>query len=296
MNRIARRAGAAILLALLILLPTAGTPASALTPQRKWTASVGVSGANGRVMLQSFVGGTGYITYDLKGLRAGAVYKVTIRKGSCAKLGTVVSTLPPLRTTIRGTVSATSRLLSIPMFYIWQAARSPGFVVRIQSGTSVTCGAFGFVHATRVAVSGVGIDLPIIRGPDTYPPCNVAMYSYDVAQPLEPGITFIFAHARTGMFLPLLTSWRANKGASLIGRTVYVWTSANVRITYKIVRVRVTHDAMAGVTTLSREQLWLQTSTGPNTSYPKLIVEANRVSVTSATRSAAQPTPHPIKC
>jgi hypothetical protein len=122
------------------------------------------------------------------------------------------------------------------------------------------------------------------------------MYSAVVAQPREPGVTFIFAHARTGMFLPLLSAWRANKGASLIGRTVYVWTSDNVRVTYKIDKVRVTHDAMAGSSTLSVERLWLQTSTGPNTSYPKLVVEAHRVATAAASYAAAHPASHAHTC
>src|SRR5262249_11836177 len=121
-------------------------------------------------------------------------------------------------------------------------------------------------------------------------------YLATVAQPREPGITYIYAHARTGMFLPLLTRWRIDRGHSLIGKVVKVYTSDSTVSSYRIVAVRVTANATAGITSLSRERLWLQTSTGPNTTYPKLIVEAVRSSTVRTTYAAAHPTPHPIRC
>jgi hypothetical protein len=193
-------------------------------------------------------------------------------------------------------VSRLDSLTSGTMHWIWQAARRTSFVVRIVSGTSVRCGNFTFTHATRVSVSGLGIDLPVIRGPSGYPPCRVGMYLASVAQPREPGVTFIYAHARTGMFLPLLTSWRNNRGASLIGRTIKVWTSDNRVSYYRVTRVRTATNAMTGATSLTRERLWLQTSTGPNRTYAKLIVEAARYATYRTTYSAAHPPAHPISC
>lgn len=98
------------------------------------------------------------------------------------------------------------------------------------------------------------------------------------------------------MFLPLLTRWRINRGASLIGRTVMVWTSDSYVSYYRIVKVRVTANAMAGVSVLTGERLWLQTSTGPNTTYPKLIVEASRYKTVKTTYAASHPTAHPLSC
>jgi hypothetical protein len=290
------RGGIAVLISVAILLSFAAVPASAITLQRTWAARMGSNGANGSVALRAYTNGTGTVRYTLKGLRANATYGVQIRKGSCSSLGSLMARLMPVRTSASGTASVVNGIDSGTMHWVWQAARTPSFVVRVISGTSIRCGTFSFAHATRVAVSGIGIDLPVIRGPSGYPPCNVAMYSAMVAQPREPGITFIFAHARTGMFLPLLTSWRNNRGASLIGRTVKVWTSDSKVVYYRINRVRVTQDAMAGATSLSTERLWLQTSTGPNTSYPKLIVEAYRYAIYSATYAASHPTPHPVTC
>jgi hypothetical protein len=290
------RRAIAILISLAILLPVAAAPVDALTLQRTWTAKVGTSGSNGTIKISAYTNKTGLIHYGLKGLRKSATYTVSIRNGSCAKLGTPAVRLPSIVTSTTGTVSRSTSLVSGQMSWIWLAARKSSFVVRIVSGTSIRCAGFTFPHATRVAVSGIGINLPVIRGTSAYPPCRVGLYLPAVAQPREPGITFIYAHARTGMFLPLLTSWRNNRGASLIGRTVIVWTSDSYANYYRILKVRVTANVMAGVTSLTSERLWLQTSTGPNTTYPKLVVEAYRYKTVKSTYAAAHPTPHPLSC
>jgi len=294
--RSTRRRGIAILIAVTILVTVASAPVSAITLKRTWSARLGASGSNGTITLRAYTNGVGSIGYSLRGLRASAIYSVQIRNGTCARLGSVAARLTSVRTSSTGTVTRVDNLASGPMVWIWSAARKSSFVVRIVSGTSIRCGGFTFAQATRVAVSGLGIDLPIIRAPSGYPPCRVAMYSASVAQPREPGVSFIFAHARTGMFLPLLTRWRTDRGASLIGRTVTVWTSDSYVSYYRIDRVRVTANAMAGVTLLTRERLWLQTSTGPNTTYPKLIVEASRYRTVKTTYAASHPTPHPVSC
>lgn len=279
-----------------VLVGFGSAPVDALTLQRTWTAKLGSTGANGAITLKAYTNGTGSFRYSLTGLRRSVVYAVGVRYGTCANLGSSAIRLPSVKTSSTGTASLSGVLSSGQMSWVWRAARGPAFAVRVLSGTSVRCGNFFFAHATRVAVSGLGIDLPVIRGTSGYPPCRVALYLAAVAQPREPGITFIYAHARTGMFLPLLTRWKIDRGASLLGRTVRVWTSDSYVSSYRINRVRVTSNGMAGVTSLTRERLWLQTSTGPNTSYPKLIVEAYRYSTVKSTYAAAHPTPHPVSC
>ena len=289
-----RRSGVAILISLAILLPAAVAPVSALTLQRVWTAHLNSSG--GAISLRAYTNGTGSIHYSLAGLKANATYAVSIRNGTCASVGTLAARLPAIHTSATRTVSRTDVISSGTMLWIWKAARHSTFIVRIASGTSIRCGNFTFARATRVAVSGIGIDLPVIRGTSGYPPCRVALYLAATAQPREPGVTFIYAHARTGMFLPLLTSWRNNHGSSLIGRTVRVWTSDSYVSSYRITKARVASNAMAGVTSLSSERLWLQTSTGPNTTYPKLIVEAVRYQTVKTTYAASHPAAHPLSC
>jgi hypothetical protein len=288
--------GTAILIALAMLMTIAPAPASALTLQRTWSAKVGSNGSNGRITLKAYTNGVGSIGYALKGLRANATYGVQIRNGTCASPGTIAARPPAVRTSASGTVARTDTLLPWLMTRIWPAARRSSFIIRVVNATSIRCGAFTFARATRVAVSGIGIDLPVIRGPSGYPPCRVAMYLASVAQPREPGITFIYAHARSGMFLPLLTSWRTNGGRSLIGRTVRVWTSDSYVSYYRILRVRKTSNSMAGVFSLTRERLWLQTSTGPNYTYAKLIVEASRYKTLKTTYAASHPTARPVRC
>ena len=288
-----RRSGISILMSLAMLLTFASAPASAITLQRTWSARLG---SNGTITLYAFTTGVGSIHYRLTGLKAGATYSVQIRYGTCARLGVVAASLTSVPISAIGTMARVNNVFASQMSRIWSAARSTSFVVRIVSGTSIRCAGFAFAKATRVAVSGLSINLPVVRGPSGYPLCRVAMYSASLAQPREPGVTFIFAHARTGMFLPLLTRWRINRGASLIGRTVWVWTSDSYVSYYRITRVRVTTNAMAGAYSLTSERLWLQTSTGPNTTYPKLIVEASRYRTVKTTYAASHPTARPVRC
>jgi hypothetical protein len=201
-------------------------------------------------------------------------------------------------TSATGTVFRTDTIYEGQMAAIWSAARGTSFNIMVASGTTARCAAFTFNKATRVVITTLSIDLPVVRGPSGYPYCNVAMYQSTTAQPREPGITFIYAHARRGMFLPLLTKYKASGAAGLLGRVVKVYTSDNVKNYYVIDKVRKTSTAttMNGVYDLSRERLWLQTSTGPNFSYPKLIVEAHRYKSVKTTYAAAHPTPHIVHC
>ena len=187
-------------------------------------------------------------------------------------------------------------LLPWEMQSIWAQARKSNFIVRMASGTNIRCGQFRFARATRVVISTLNISLPVIRGSNSYPKCRVAMYSPAVAQPREPGYTFIYAHARRGMFLPLLTKFKASGAAGLIGRVVKVYTSDNYVSYYKIVSAKRTQDSFGGAYTLDRERLRLQTSTGPNYTYPKLIADAVRYKTLKSTKAASQPTPRPVSC
>ncbi len=77
---------------------------------------------------------------------------------------------------------------------------------------------------TRVVIPALQIDLPVVRPPNDpnhFPYCNVAEYLAALSRPGQPGTTFIYAHARTGMFLPILTS----SDASMKGMLVEVYTS-----------------------------------------------------------------------
>ena len=147
-----------------------------------------------------------------------------------------------------------------------------------------------------MVISKLSIDLAVIRGPSGYPPCNVAMYMPELAQPREPGVTMVYAHARTGMFLPLLTRSKTNNGASLLGMQVKVYTSDRRLSTYRIIEVRRHVRSIQSALTVTGERLWLYTSEGPNSTYPKLVVVAKRISTTTTTDAASHPRARPVSC
>jgi len=155
--------------------------------------------------------------------------------------------------------------------------------------------------ATRVRVAALKIDLPVVRQPDPrYPACNVAMYYVDprLGQPGQGRATYLYAHARTGMFLPLLTQSKVQNGGKMLGMVVEVWTNDDQRFLYVITEVRrhvpVTSafNAPFAVTT---EQMWLQTSEGVGP-QPKLQVVAEFLSQESADHKEANPVAKPVDC
>ncbi len=151
---------------------------------------------------------------------------------------------------------------------------------------------------TRVTVPALGIDLPIVKPPRGFPYCNVAMYLDIFSQPGEKGATYIFAHARTGMFLPLLTQSQRNNGQAMIGMIVQVYTSDDQLFLYRIYLVRRHYPAsnsLAGLP-VKDNQLWLQTSEGPLTSSTKLQVVAKLLTSGPADHRTAHPKAHPVVC
>jgi sortase (surface protein transpeptidase) len=179
---------------------------------------------------------------------------------------------------------------------IWRSGRTTPFSIKIGTGGLARCGALGFSVATRIAIPGLDIDLPVVKPGPGYPLCNVAMYIRELSQPREAGVTLIYAHARTGMFLPLLQRSKVNNGASLIGATIKVWTSNNLVSTYKVTRVRRHVTSLDGVFEIGPEQLWIQTSEGPRGTVGKLIVVAKRTGYAAASHEDAHPMPKPKVC
>jgi hypothetical protein len=152
--------------------------------------------------------------------------------------------------------------------------------------------------ATRVVVPALRIDLPVVAPPSGFPYCNVAMYLDVFSQPGLPGATYLFAHARTGMFLPLLIRSQENNGASLRDLLVQVYTSDDQVFLYHIVDVQRHYPADSSLGTLPTKdnQLWLQTSEGPLASSPKLLVVAMLLGGQPADHASAHPRAHPIVC
>ena len=153
---------------------------------------------------------------------------------------------------------------------------------------------------TRVQVPALRVDLPIIKQPDpAYPSCNVAMYHEAFGPPGDPRGTYIYAHARRGMFLAFLDASKNNNGNAMIGMIVNVYTSDDQLFLYEITEVRRHVPAGFNITRLYDEGeglLWLQTSEGPNKTYPKLLLKATLLSSGPASHAAAHPTPRPVNC
>ncbi len=150
--------------------------------------------------------------------------------------------------------------------------------------------------ATRVAIPDLGVDLPVTRQRTSYPPCDVAMYLREFRQPGQGGPVYLYAHAQRGMFLPLLERSRRRDGASMLGMRAYVWTGDNQRFEYEIYRVRRHARNFRPVVRARGETLWLQTSEGPNASYPKLQVAARLVGSVAVDHAEAHPKPRPVSC
>jgi hypothetical protein len=153
--------------------------------------------------------------------------------------------------------------------------------------------------ATRVVVRRLGIDLPVmLQTPDygVYPLCDVALYQPEFGQPGQGRATYIYAHAREGMFLPLLIASRIDNGQSLIGDVVEVYTSDNYLFLYKISEVHRHVTDLSDAYATTTERLFLQTSEGPHGTIPKLQVIADFVSASPTDPQSAHPNAHPRIC
>jgi len=159
--------------------------------------------------------------------------------------------------------------------------------------------------ATRVVIPGLGIDLPVVSGglaiegnEPGYPLCDVAQYLEEFENPGQLGTTYIYAHARTGMFGPLLTASLIDDGRSLLGQNVLVYTNDALLYTYQIFLVKrhATDLSLAREVPPGERWLVLQTSEGPRGTIPVLQVAARLVSIVAAEAGDADPIARPRVC
>lgn len=153
--------------------------------------------------------------------------------------------------------------------------------------------------ATRVVVPALGIDLPVIRQPgggNAFPPCNVAMYLQQLHQPGQPGPTYLYAHARAGMFLPILEASKVKDGRRMLGMLIQVFTADDQLYLYHIVEVRRHVTTLDGALAEKRETLWLQTSEGPVGTFEKTQVIALALSHGPTGHKEAHPKANPVFC
>jgi sortase (surface protein transpeptidase) len=126
----------------------------------------------------------------------------------------------------------------------------------------------------RIQMPRLGIDLPIAEG-DLYrdtvaqqTPENFAFHFPGTALPGLVGNSYIYAHARRGMFLSL---WNAR-----VGDEVSITTPAGVALKFVVTEVhpRVPPADTSWLQPSDVERLTLQTSTGPNREDPRFVVIA----------------------
>ena len=135
------------------------------------------------------------------------------------------------------------------------------------------------VAGSRIAVPRLGIDLPLEFGEIARDvpregfagatPENVAFVFPSSRLPGEGGNTYIYAHARTGMFLSL---W----GAKVGDEVVIYRPDDGARRSYRVALIapRVNATDAHWLDPNGEERLTLQTSTGPNPGDPRFIVVA----------------------
>ncbi len=120
----------------------------------------------------------------------------------------------------------------------------------------------------------LGIDLPIQEGDITRDidqqktPENFAFHLPGTAIFGENGNTYLYAHARVGMFLAL---WNVREGDLVAISTP---AGAVIRYTVREVHRAVPPSDVSPAQPTASERLTLQTSTGPNASDPRFVVIA----------------------
>jgi len=149
----------------------------------------------------------------------------------------------------------------------------------------------------RVVVPALGIDLAVVRAPNGYPWCNVAMYFPSMGRPGTDRATYIFAHARDGMFGPIYElSMVTRQPQKMIGMRVEVYTADDRLHVYRITKVRRHVTSMDAALSVSSDTLFLQTSEGPHGTPGKTQVIAKPVSTSDSTYADAHPRVRRVAC
>jgi LPXTG-site transpeptidase (sortase) family protein len=126
----------------------------------------------------------------------------------------------------------------------------------------------------RIQIPRLAIDLPIAEGDIErdvvvqQTPENFAFHLPGTGIPGAGSNSYLYAHARRGMFLAL---WNAR-----VGDEVFVSTPAGLALKYVVreIHPRVAPEDTSWIDPTPTERLTLQTSTGPNRTDPRFVVIA----------------------
>jgi LPXTG-site transpeptidase (sortase) family protein len=162
------------------------------------------------------------------------------------------------------------------------APAAPGATAVVASPTATTTGATSTAPSAlppippgyRIQIPRLGIDLPILEGDierDTVQlqtPENFAFHLPGTAIPGAGKNSYLYAHARRGMFITL---WNAR-----IGDEVWISTPDGKALRYLVTEVhpRVPPEDVQWAAPTAPDRLTLQTSTGPNAGDPRFVVVA----------------------
>jgi hypothetical protein len=156
-----------------------------------------------------------------------------------------------------------------------------------------------------VVIPALKIDLSVVKGNNGYPLCNVAMYLHTgkseaqdaFGQPGEGRATYLYAHARDGMFGPIYQLAIQKRNAKkMLGMVVEVYTSDDKVYLYEINKTRLHALDLEEALSATDEELWLQTSEGPKGTPGKTQLRASLISVSPAAHGDANPKPKPVVC
>jgi hypothetical protein len=138
----------------------------------------------------------------------------------------------------------------------------------------------------------------VVRGPNGYPYCNVAMFMGALSQPTWRTGRDLHLRPRPDRHVPAAAQqWQKNKSRSLMASFVYVWTSNKQAATPTGSTRSLESKTMSRPRGKTSEKLWLQTST--------LVSRASRIpscprgdtaSQDPSSYAAAHPTPRIVKC
>jgi hypothetical protein len=291
-------AGASLLLVAGLLASTV-EPVAAVAVQRTWNGTVG---AYGTASVTGFMDHTGQLGVHLHAVALNTSHGVRLFQGTCAKPVKKIVLFASTTSTADGLVDRDSPISARIMGLIWAADQtgSGRISMWITAGLTTLCSDLRYPVVTRVVFSYKGINLPVIRQNNTaFPYCGVAMYLVSLHQPAEPGVTMVYSHGRTGMFLPLVMAALTNNGAAMLGKKIQVYTSDSKVYEYTVTKVRRRVSYLTGldaVFPITSKQVYLQTSEGPLATSSKLFVIGTLTRVSDTTYAASHPVAHPYTC
>ncbi len=181
--------------------------------------------------------------------------------------GTVATAPTGPAATIATGALTTPAWSELPLVAVTTAPSRPGASPAAPSPSPTPAAGVG-IRASRIRIDRLGIDLAIIEGDGIDAPIGKAAHYPGSAWPGAGSNTYIYGHARKGMFLRL---WEAR-----VGDVIDLDLADGTSRAYVVTKVlpRVPWNALRYVGPTATEQLTLQTSTSYYPTAPRFVVIA----------------------